>query len=76
MGEQITTKDGVADVENKETQIVRCECGNVICVRDPADGTITVKKQGRIIEIYGADSTEITCEKCNRKTIFKGENGK
>lgn len=59
------------------TQIVRCGCGNVICVRDPADGTITVKKQGRVIEIVGAECVTITCEKCNRKTVFqKGEDGK
>ena len=63
-------------MEHKETQIVRCECGNVICVRNPSDKTITVKKQGRVIEIVSAESVAITCERCNRKTIFERENGK
>ena len=55
---------------NSEAKIERCECGNVICVRDPSDGNITVKKQGRIIEIVGADSVTITCERCGEKNIF------
>lgn len=58
-------------MNKKNEKVIRCECGNVICVRSPSDGTITVKRQGRQIEIECAKRVTIICEKCQRETTIK-----
>lgn len=60
-------------MNKKDEKVIRCECGNVICVRSPSDGTITVKRQGRQIEITNAERVTILCEKCQRKNTITGD---
>lgn len=60
---------GKMDVESKTINVVRCKCGNVICVRSLSDGSVTVKRHGRTITVKSAKGAEIIiiCEKCGNK---------
>lgn len=60
---------GETDVNDDKNRVVRCGCGNVICVRSLSDGSVTVKRHGRTITVKGAKGVEIIiiCEKCGNK---------
>lgn len=57
-------------MDEKENSVVRCTCGNVICVRSLSDGTVTVKRHGRTITVKHSEKAKIiiTCEKCGYKS--------
>lgn len=53
-----------------KAEIIKCDCGNVICVRSPAESLITVKHHGRIVRIGINAILIITCERCGKDTLI------
>ena len=61
-------------MENDRATVIRCVCGNIICVRDPHTDEITVKKHGRQVRIVSPyHRVVISCERCGNETAMSSE---
>lgn len=52
-----------------DVQVIRCRCGRVVGVLE--NGTLIVKKNGRIARIEGDYSAELVCERCRTITAIR-----
>lgn len=60
------------------TQLVKCKCGNVICVRCLDRNTVVIKKHGKVVTVETKNDPRITilCEKCGIETLIQNEGDK
>lgn len=62
-------------MNNNNTQLIKCKCGNVICVRCLDRNTVVIKKHGKVVTVEMENNPRVTilCEKCGIEAVIHNE---
>ena len=52
-----------------QSEIVRCPCGQILATR--YGSYVFIKWRGRKVRVKGAQTVELICEKCKKRTEIK-----